>query len=77
MAYCHLCVKNSTDDWHSQWERCSHANGKSTRRQYLDPRQLFIINNYVHLAAAKVGLGDRYIDLLGNWREQLAKGLTT
>jgi hypothetical protein len=32
---------------------------------------------YVHLAAAKAGLGDRYVNLLGDWREQLANGLTT
>ncbi len=32
---------------------------------------------YVHQAVAKVGLGDRYLDLLGDWRAQLANGLTT
>lgn len=32
---------------------------------------------YVHQAAAKAGLGDRYLDWLGDWRNQLAQGLTT
>lgn len=32
---------------------------------------------YVHQAVSKVGLGDRYLDLLGDWRSQLADGLTT
>ncbi|WP_026463057.1 alpha-L-rhamnosidase N-terminal domain-containing protein [Adhaeribacter aquaticus] len=32
---------------------------------------------YVHQAVAKAGLGDRYLDLLTEWRKQLAQGLTT
>ncbi len=32
---------------------------------------------YLHQAAAKVGLGDRYISLLGPWRTMLKLGLTT
>jgi hypothetical protein len=32
---------------------------------------------YVHLALAKAGEGDRYLDLLGDWRDMLARGLTT
>jgi hypothetical protein len=32
---------------------------------------------YVHQALTKVGEGDRYLDQLGDWREMLAKGLTT
>jgi hypothetical protein len=32
---------------------------------------------YVHVALAKVGEGDRYLDLLGDWRDMLARGLTT
>lgn len=32
---------------------------------------------YVHLAAEQAGMGDKYIDLLGDWRDQLANGLTT
>ncbi|HTS60504.1 MAG TPA: family 78 glycoside hydrolase catalytic domain [Candidatus Acidoferrales bacterium] len=32
---------------------------------------------YLHQALAKVGEGDRYLDLLGDWRQMLAKGLTT
>jgi hypothetical protein len=32
---------------------------------------------YVHQAAAKAGLGDRYLTLLGDWHDQLANGLTT
>jgi hypothetical protein len=32
---------------------------------------------YMHQALAKVGEGDRYLDYLGDWREMLAKGLTT
>jgi hypothetical protein len=32
---------------------------------------------YVHQAVAKVGLGNRYLDLLRDWRDQLANGLTT
>lgn len=32
---------------------------------------------YVHQAVAKVGLGDRYLNLLDDWRDQLANGLTT
>ena len=32
---------------------------------------------YVNLALRQVGAGDRYLDLLGPWREMLARGLTT
>ena len=32
---------------------------------------------YLHAAARKAGLGDRYLDLLGQWRDMLARGLTT
>jgi hypothetical protein len=32
---------------------------------------------YVHQAAAKAGLGNRYLELLNDWRMQLANGLTT
>lgn len=32
---------------------------------------------YVHVAAVKTGLGDQYLDLLNDWREQLKGGLTT
>jgi alpha-L-rhamnosidase len=32
---------------------------------------------YVHAALMKVGMGDRYLQLLSDWREQLANGLTT
>jgi alpha-L-rhamnosidase len=32
---------------------------------------------YVHVALALVGEGDRYLDLLGDWRAMLARGLTT
>jgi hypothetical protein len=32
---------------------------------------------YVHRAAIEAGLGDRYLDLLGPWREMLDLGLTT
>jgi hypothetical protein len=32
---------------------------------------------YVHVALAKVGEGDRYLDLLGDWRDMLARGLST
>jgi hypothetical protein len=32
---------------------------------------------YMHQALAKVGEGNRYLDQLGDWREMLAKGLTT
>jgi hypothetical protein len=32
---------------------------------------------YMHVALAKVGEGDRYLDLLGDWRDMLARGLTT
>ncbi|WP_347159389.1 alpha-L-rhamnosidase C-terminal domain-containing protein [Pontibacter chitinilyticus] len=32
---------------------------------------------YVHQAVAKAGLGDKYISLLGEWRSQLSRGLTT
>ena len=32
---------------------------------------------YVHHAVAKVGLGNRYLDLLADWRDQLANGLST
>ncbi|HTX39096.1 MAG TPA: hypothetical protein VME43_28930 [Bryobacteraceae bacterium] len=32
---------------------------------------------YVHEALAQVGEGDRYLDLLGDWRDMLARGLTT
>ena len=32
---------------------------------------------YLHQAAAEAGLGDRYVDLLDVWREQISRGLTT
>ena len=32
---------------------------------------------YLHRALVKAGLGDRYIDLLDEWRNQLSRGLTT
>jgi alpha-L-rhamnosidase len=32
---------------------------------------------YVHQALAKVGEGDSYLDRLGEWRDMLARGLTT
>lgn len=32
---------------------------------------------YLHQAVAKAGLGDRYVDLLDEWRNQLSRGLTT
>jgi len=32
---------------------------------------------YLHQALAKVGEGDRYLDLLGDWRSMLDRGLTT
>ena len=32
---------------------------------------------YVHVALAKVGEGDRYLDQLGDWRDMLGRGLTT
>jgi hypothetical protein len=32
---------------------------------------------YVHRAVVEAGLGDRYVELLGPWREMLALGLTT
>jgi hypothetical protein len=32
---------------------------------------------YLNLAARDAGLGDRYLDLLGQWRTMLARGLTT
>jgi len=33
--------------------------------------------HYLHSAVNKVGLGDRYLDLLGQWRTMLARGLST
>lgn len=32
---------------------------------------------YVHIAAAQSGLGDHYLEWLGDWKDQLANGLTT
>jgi alpha-L-rhamnosidase len=32
---------------------------------------------YLHRALVKTGLGDRYVDLLDEWRNQLSRGLTT
>ena len=32
---------------------------------------------YLHAALAAAGSGDRYLDMLGEWRGQLARGLTT
>lgn len=32
---------------------------------------------YVHQAASKAGFGNRYLELLGDWKEQLRNGLTT
>src|SRR5262249_54511484 len=33
--------------------------------------------HYLHAALNRAGAGDRYLDLLGPWREMLAAGLTT
>lgn len=33
--------------------------------------------HYLHAAVNRTGLGDRYLDLLGPWRQMLAEGLTT
>jgi len=33
--------------------------------------------HYLHSAMNEAGLGDRYLEMLGPWREQLARGLTT
>jgi alpha-L-rhamnosidase len=33
--------------------------------------------HYLHAALQRAGLGDRYLDLLGPWRQMLAEGLTT
>jgi hypothetical protein len=33
--------------------------------------------HYLHAALNRAGLGDRYLDLLGPWREMLESGLTT
>jgi hypothetical protein len=33
--------------------------------------------HYLHAALNRAGLGDRYLDLLGPWRQMLAEGLTT
>jgi alpha-L-rhamnosidase len=32
---------------------------------------------YLHVALAKVGEGERYLDQMGDWRDMLAQGLTT
>lgn len=32
---------------------------------------------YLHLAMLKAGLGDKYLDMLGKWKENLAMGMTT
>jgi alpha-L-rhamnosidase len=32
---------------------------------------------YLHAAMARAGLGDRYLDMLADWRGMLAKGMTT
>jgi alpha-L-rhamnosidase len=32
---------------------------------------------YLHIAVAQVGLGDRYLGLLDEWRSQMSRGLTT
>jgi hypothetical protein len=32
---------------------------------------------YLHRAAVKAGLGDRYLDFLDTWRQQIALGVTT
>jgi hypothetical protein len=32
---------------------------------------------YLHRALAKAGLGNRYLDMLGKWKENLAMGMTT
>jgi alpha-L-rhamnosidase len=37
----------------------------------------FFFRFYVHLALRKAGLGDLYLDQLGDWREMLMRNLTT
>lgn len=32
---------------------------------------------YLHMALAKAGLGNKYLDMLGKWKENLAMGMTT
>ena len=34
-------------------------------------------SHYIHEALLRAGLGDRYLDTLGQWRTQLSRGLTT
>jgi hypothetical protein len=34
-------------------------------------------SHYLHAALNRAGEGDRYLDLLGEWRAQLARGMTT
>jgi hypothetical protein len=42
----------------------------------LTPCTLYF-RHYLHAAVSRVGEGDRYLDLLGDWDEMLARGLTT
>ena len=37
----------------------------------------YYFRHYLHQAVNQVGLGDRYLDLLGEWEGMLARGLTT
>jgi alpha-L-rhamnosidase len=37
----------------------------------------FYFRHYLHSAVNRVGEGDRYLDLLGDWDEMMARGLTT
>ena len=37
----------------------------------------YYFKHYLHTAVNKVGLGDRYVDLLSGWQDMLDRGLTT
>ncbi len=54
--------------------------GREARRiveKTLADRELVQCSYYFHEAVNRVGLGDRYLDLLGEWQSMLDRGLTT
>ena len=50
--------------------------GTVLRDTTLAPASIYF-KYYLHQAASKTGYGDKYVDMLGTWRNHLASGLTT
>ena len=57
-------------------EQARQVMERTLARTDLTPASIYF-RYYLHLAMRKAGLGDRYHDMLGPWREMLASRLTT